>query len=137
LDGWYYTDLPDDSTRRKIFDIHFGKRGITSEMLGFDEGDWGSLVQKTHEYVGSEIEGIVKRARRKALTRVGKTPKPEDGIPTFDEMMEAVAGVIPMSVRDNSGISEIRSFCKDFATPVGFPEGTDNTRQRAVDVSNN
>lgn len=56
FDEIFYVGLPNDEERKKIFEIHIGKRRKTDlSKISINE-----LVQKTKGYSGADIEGVVK-----------------------------------------------------------------------------
>jgi SpoVK/Ycf46/Vps4 family AAA+-type ATPase len=69
FDDIFFVGLPNDTERRKIFEIHIGKR--RKQDLGKIEIE--KLVEKTKGYSGADIEGVVCEAIEDAFT----TSKPE------------------------------------------------------------
>lgn len=130
FDATWYTDLPHEGERKQIIDIHLRKRGVDPAALDFGEGDWKTLVGKTGNFVGSELEEMVKESRYIAFERR------QTGVPTFAEMMEAAAGIIPISQLDQESVTEIREWCRNRAKPVTSPfaEKGGRKRSRSVDV---
>lgn len=74
FDEIFYVQLPKKEERRKIFEIHIGKRrkGDLAHI------DISKLVEKTEGYSGADIEGVVKEAVEKAFI------KGQDGVRTED-----------------------------------------------------
>jgi len=58
FDEIFYVGLPKPSERRKIFEIHIGKR----RMQDLSNIDIEKLVNKTEGYSGADIEGVIKDA---------------------------------------------------------------------------
>ena len=56
FDEIFYVGLPNDEERKKIFEIHINKR----RPQDFNAIDVSSLVSKTKDYSGADIEGVVK-----------------------------------------------------------------------------
>ena len=56
FDEIFYVGLPNDEERKKIFEIHINKR----RPQDFKAIDVVSLVAKTKDYSGADIEGVVK-----------------------------------------------------------------------------
>lgn len=129
FDAVFFTDLPHADERRQILDIHFRKRGVNPESLGLGDDDWSQLVKRTQDFVGSELEEIVREARYIAFERR------ESGVPNFDEIMEAQAGIRPISILDSENVSAIRDFCRDRARPVSSPPKRRQARTRNVDLT--
>lgn len=123
FDAIFYTDLPNPVERRQIFEIQFTRRDVAIEDLQFDENDWKTIVDRTDQYVGAEIEEIVRVARYKSLAR-------NSGVPTFEELIDSIQSVVPMTQRDKEGLEEIRTFCKDKAMPVTSPPVESKGRAR-------
>lgn len=60
FDEIFYVGLPNDIERKKIFEIHIGKRRHNKEEL---QGiDFDMLVSRTRGYSGADIEGVVKES---------------------------------------------------------------------------
>jgi len=112
FDKIFYTDLPEPSVRRQIFKVHFEKRGVPVESLGFSEDTWDHIVQQTAEFVGSEIEEAVKESRHMSMAAHG------NGLPTLDHVLSAIAGIRPMAHTEKEVIEEMRTFCSSKGTPV-------------------
>ncbi len=129
FDALFYTDLPTDAERRQIMEIHLRMRSVDPASLDFDDADWAELVKKTQGYVGSELEEVIREARYLALEQNG------NGRPSFDQMVEAAASIVPLTQRDPEGMNKIREFCKDKAKPVTTPVRVGRGRaQRTVDL---
>ncbi len=112
FDAVFYTDLPNDEERRQIIDIHFRKRGVDITSLQLEDDDWTQIIEKTKGFVGSELEELVKESRYISFE------SRKSGTPTLPEIMQASAGIVPLSVLDEKGVEEIRSFCAKKARPV-------------------
>jgi hypothetical protein len=115
FDAVFFTDLPHDQERRQIFEIHFHKRGVDPVSLEMGEAEWGMLIEKTKDFVGSEVEEIVKEARYIAFERR------RVGLPTFEEILEAHSNVRPISTLDAENVSAIAQFGRDRARSVSSP----------------
>ncbi len=130
FDAIWYTDLPHEAERQQIMEIHLRKRGVDIAALKLNDADWKEIIDKTNGFVGSEIEEVVREARYISFERRLA------GDPTFDEIVEAAGGIVPLSQRDREGVEEIRTYCKDRAKPVTTPATTRRGRaQRTVDLS--
>lgn len=112
FDKIFYTDLPDPSVRRQIFNVHFTKRGVNVGALGFSEETWDHIVQQTNDFVGSEIEEAIKESRHMAMASHG------NGVPTLDQVLRAIAGIRPMALTEKDVITAMRAFCSSKGTPV-------------------
>ena len=60
FDEIFYVGLPNDSERKKIFEIHIAKRRKNSDEL--NDIDFEKLVSRTRGYSGADIEGVVKES---------------------------------------------------------------------------
>lgn len=116
FDALFHTDLPTDTEREQILHIHLRKRGVDPASLPLNEADWKELIRQTKDYVGAELEEIIREARYMALAETG------NATPTFEHLIEAKNSVVPMTTRDKSAIDEILEFCKDRAKPVTTPQ---------------
>lgn len=112
FDKLFYTDLPTAVVRRQIFEVHFKKRGVDTALLGLSSKHWEDLVEKTTNFVGSEIEEAVKESRHMAMAAHG------NGVPTPEQILLAVSGIRPMADTEKDVIAEMREFCKNKGTPV-------------------
>ena len=134
FDAVFYTDLPTEAERRQIMEIHLRRRNVDTATLSLQPEDWDALCEKSKGYVGSELEEAVREARYTAFANRGS------GNPTFQELHEALAAIVPMTARDPEGIKEIREFCKDRALPVTSTVttkkavGNRTPRQRAIEL---
>ena len=130
FDALFYTDLPTDPERRQIMEIHLNKRGVDPTTLDLDDNDWKEICSKTQGFVGAEIEEVVREARYLAIEQHGS------GTPTFDQIVEAAGGIVPLTQRDPEGMQQIREFCKDKAKPVSTPAqtGRGGRQSRAVNL---
>ena len=129
FDALFYTDLPTDPERRHIMEIHLAKRKVDINSLGLDDNDWKEICSKTQGFVGSEIEEVVREARYLALEQH------QNGTPTFDQIIEAAGGIVPLTQRDPEGMQQIREYCKDKARPVSTPaQAGRGGRTRAVNL---
>jgi ATP-dependent 26S proteasome regulatory subunit len=113
FDGMFYTAVPQASETREILEIHLRKRGVNPDALGFAPEDWATLVEeKLRNYLGAEIEEVVKEARYLSFDARGS------GVPTLSEFVQAAASVISLHSRDAAGIEDIMKYCQAQAKPV-------------------
>ena len=132
FDAVFYTDLPLAEDRRRILQIHLQRNRVDVSQLGLDESDWKMLEDATADFVGSEIEQVVKNAQYAAfMTR-------KVNVPTFDELYGEAKKIRPLSQLDSETITAIREFCKTRAIPVAdTPEPiTAGPQQRSVTLGN-
>jgi ATP-dependent 26S proteasome regulatory subunit len=112
FDAVFYTDLPQDLEREQILKIHLRKRGVSPDTLDMGPKEWAELVKQTENFVGSELEEVVREARYRAFENR------EVGDPTFEELLQAKADIIPLSTLDKEGVELIRNFCRQRCKPV-------------------
>jgi len=129
FDEVFYTDLPDEYERRAILSIHLGNRGI--EPAIYNDKHWAELIRHTNEFVGSELEEVVKSARFLAFQGHG------DGIPKFEELVAAITSTPPIARLDAENIKSIREFCKSRARPVARSKEMSPRLRSARNVSLN
>ena len=133
FDSIFYTDLPTEAERRQIMEIHFRKRSVDPVTLDLDPADWKAIDDEIKGFVGAEIEEVVRESRYLALEEHG------NGTPTFDQIVEAARGIVPLTERDEEGMQKIRDYCKDKAKPVTTPSAGKRKaarENRAVQLDN-
>ena len=130
FDAVFYTDLPHEQERQQIIDIHLRKRGVPKAEMGMADPDWAQVMEKTQDFVGSELEELVREARYLAFQNR------ESGTPNFPEMIEAAGSIIPLAKLDDEGVKAIREFCANRAKRVTSPlkEKRATSRTRAVQL---
>lgn len=132
FDAVFWTDLPNEEERRQIIEIHLRKRLVDPTGMDLSTKDWDAIVQATENYVGSELEQLVKEARYISFE------KREVGTPNFDELMEAKASIIPIAQLEEEKVNDIREWCKNRAKNVSSPpKRKRQPRARAIDLGNN
>lgn len=134
FDAMFYTDLPTDTERRQILEIHMRRRGVDPTRLSLGDGEWSELLKKTQGFVGAELEEVIREARAMVFE------KTRQGVPDFGTLMEAASAIVPMTQQDPDGMKAIREFCKDKARPVTSPQKTKQVggggrQSRVVDVN--
>lgn len=112
MDEVFYVDLPADIERKQIMETHMRRRQI--DPTRYSASQWEDLVSITKEYVGAEIEDVVKAARFKAFASNVNSK----AVPTFQQLMDAARQVVPLSRGDRENIEQIRTFCSERAVPV-------------------
>lgn len=132
FDAVWYTDLPTETERQQILQIHFKKRGVTADQLCLTEDQWAMLAEQTQSFVGAELEQLVVESRYLSFERRASA------VPTFEEIIEAKAAIIPIATLEKEKIDEIREFCQNRARNVSAPSQRAERRarqRRNVDVS--
>ena len=112
FDEVFYTDLPDENERKAILEIHMRKRNIESPADVLDESEWAEIIKATKDFVGAELEDVVKAAKLLAFT------SRESHVPKFDEMIKVIKETRTMATLDKENIDAIRQFCTERARPV-------------------
>ena len=92
FDEIFYVDLPNKEERKKIFEIHIGKR--RKDDLADLRSSLGSLAEKTKGYCGADIEGVVKESVEAAFI---------DG----DGKRSLTVADIERAIRETHSLSEI------------------------------
>jgi len=138
FDRVWATDLPDRDERLEILKIHLSKRGISPEIYG---RTLGTVISKTDEYTGAELEEVVISARNDAFDdrmtawetggKKGKAPDAEAVRPSVEEILVAAGEITPVAKLNAAGVAEIRKFCQDNAYPVNGERVQDTKRTRA------
>ena len=112
FDALFWTDLPTPEERRQIMEIHLRRRSVATTDLNYTDADWKMIAEKTHEFVGAELEEVIREARYRSFQNR------ESGFPTVEEMMQAANGIRPTAERDPDGLKAIREYCKNRAENV-------------------
>jgi len=74
FDEIFYVPLPNDDERKKIFEIHINKR--RKQDIG--NIDINRLVQKTEDYTGADIEGVISESIEQAFANDSSSLTTED-----------------------------------------------------------
>lgn len=112
FDAIFYTDMPNETERRQVFDIHFAKRGVNTDALNLSAGDWKTLIGLTANWTQAEIEAAVIESRYVAFQRDSA------GIPNYEELVRVVKAITPSSKHDAKGTETMLEFCKKYGRPV-------------------
>ncbi|MGD8310743.1 MAG: AAA family ATPase [Chromatiales bacterium] len=105
LDEIFFVDLPDDATRRAIFEIHLRRRNLAPS--GFDTA---TLVAESDGFSGAEIEQAVVSALYAAHAR---------GAPLDDRLLaEELARTRPLSVTMGERIAALRAWARERTVPA-------------------
>lgn len=112
FDKIFYTDLPTPAERRTILEIHLRKRlSPINEEVTYSDDEWTDILCATSEFVGAELEEVVKEARLRAFQNSGHA------IPSASDLIFCAENRTPMA-RSNAIKSEIMTECKKIAEPV-------------------
>lgn len=107
FDEIFYVALPNAEERRKIFEIHLGKR----RRKDLKAIDIGKLVEATEGYSGADIEGVVSESIESAFV------KGANGLTTNDILdcihnTHSLSEIMKESLEEMSKIYEDRKFKK-------------------------
>ena len=99
FDETFFVDLPDDDTRRVIFDIHLNKRNIDGEKINCER-----LAQLSDGFTGAEIEQVVVSALYASKA---------EQEPVSQELMEdCINNTQPLSVLHAERLIALRSWAE-------------------------
>jgi len=112
FDEVFYTDLPDSAERREILEIHMRKRGIEDPATVYGDDEWKEIITATTNFVGSELEDVVKSSKLAAFTERRAAE------PNFEETLQVIKETITLATLDKENIDAIRQFCAERARPV-------------------
>ncbi|MBE9516872.1 MAG: AAA family ATPase [Proteobacteria bacterium] len=105
LDEIFFVDLPDQATRKTIFDVHLKKRKLDSNTFDVDQ-----LAQVSKGFSGSEIEQAVVSAFYAAQT---------EGAQLDDRhVIDALRSTRPLSVVMAEDINALRQWASDRTVPA-------------------
>ena len=129
FDAVFFVDVPVKEERQQILKIHLAKRGHKMEDLPLSSADWGTLLDRTDQWVGSEIEELVKEARFIAFEQVKRglrqvADPTHAATPRLEDFIQAASNIIPLTKLAAEDVAAIREFCKERARPASNPAGT-------------
>lgn len=105
LDEVFFVDLPDAATRRRIFEIHLGKRELDPAAF-----DLAALAAASEGFSGAEIEQAVVSS----LYAVVHAPEP----PTTALLLDELRATRPLSVIMAEHIRELRAWAAERTVPA-------------------
>jgi SpoVK/Ycf46/Vps4 family AAA+-type ATPase len=123
FDSIWFIDLPTREQRHQIIQIHLKKRGR----------DWGStpglddIVSETDGYSGAELEQAVINGLRIAFYK----KRGVDSLALYDDIVEAVMKMRPLSKTMSEDIEQLRSWAKDRAQMASKPQKQKQSMQTA------
>ncbi len=128
VDQIFWTDLPTPVERDEILKIHCRKRSV--DVTQYSDTEWNKFIDKTTNYVGSELEQIICDARFVAFSAR------QTGQPTIDELISAAANITPIAISNKDAVDEIRKLGRAKAMPVSKPalqtRSTPHTRTTSI-----
>lgn len=115
FDEIFFVDLPDQTAREKIFDIHTRKRGQPLQS-----GEIRELAEASHGFSGAEIESSVSEA----LYNWAYEREQVDGQVTFAlrHIQQAIRDTRPLSVLMAEKIEELREWARTRARQAAAAE---------------
>ena len=105
LDEVFFVDLPDQTTRRAIFEIHLTKRDLDPANF-----DLESLAESTDGFTGAEIEEAIVSARYLAASSAGDV--------TTADVQAAIDRTHPISVLRAEAIGSLRAWANGRTVPA-------------------
>lgn len=111
FDEIFFAGLPNDDERRTILEAHFCKRHA---MPDISEEDWGQIVQKTKNFVGSELEAIVIDSRYLSFGFR------RSGTPNTKEILFAISQRKPLYDFQREKMDKLLKNYSENAIPTGY-----------------
>lgn len=105
FDQLFFVDLPDKKARIEILHIHFRNQSIDPYQFDIDR-----IAQLLQGWTAAEIAQLVKSAQIDAFT--------ENRKPTFDDLIQNIYNIIPLSKTMAHEINTLRGWARDRATPA-------------------
>ena len=105
FDEIFFVDLPSESERREVFDIHLGKRKRDASSFDLD-----ALARASEGFSGAEIEQAVISGLLAAFE--------QDRDVTTDDILTAIKQTVPLSVTMREDIDYVRHWAKGRARPA-------------------
>lgn len=123
FDEIFFLDLPTPDAREEIIKVH-----LKSRKINFETWDIGSLVDKTQEFSGSEIEHAVVEGLYYAFH--------EDRPLQILDIEKAIEKIVPLSVTYKEALESLRNWAKNRArhAHIGTPEGKCSASSRASKI---
>ncbi len=109
FDEIFFLDLPSEEEREDIFKVHLRKRNID-----FSKWDLGSLVEKSIEFSGAEIEHSIVEAMYSSF--YGKRPF------ELKDIEVAMSNIVPLSTTYKENLEDLRSWAKNRARLAHTPK---------------
>ncbi len=108
FDEIFYVPLPNEEERRKIFEIHLGKRHRGSDIL---KGDIDRLAVETEGYSGADIEGVVGESVESAFVK-GKLKLSAEDILDSIHNTHSLSEIMKEPLEEMAKLYEDRKFKK-------------------------
>lgn len=125
FDEIWFSDLPTESERKDIFDIHLRKRGRDSEKFDTNQLAKTRYSDKTgdYDYTGAEIEYAIKEAVSRAFAKGYTGPKSKlkiggKGDVTTENIIEQLNQIKPIIKVGKNNVKKMREWAADNARNV-------------------
>lgn len=144
FDEIFFVDLPTESERKKIFEVHLNKRVANSEVgkdITIDDALLTRLSKASNGFVGAEIEQVVISALYEAFFHQRNLKE--------DDLMYAIKGTVPLSVTQKEQIIALREWAnvravsatpkedlETYKQPVAVSDGSDDNKPAVNDDIN-
>jgi MoxR-like ATPase len=102
FDEVFFVDLPDEESRTEILRLHLAQRRLDPDAFPLDV-----LAKATDGFSGAEIEQAVVGALYRAFAA--------DAEPGADDLMDEIAGTVPLSVARAEDVARLRSWAEQRA----------------------
>lgn len=111
FDAIFFSGLPNDKERREILEAHFRKRKSPVKLT---DSDWEEIIQKTKNFVGSELEAIVIDSRYIAFTNRGTS------VPVKEEIITAIEQRKPLYEFQKEKMDKLLEGYAERALPTNY-----------------
>ena len=102
FDSLFWVDLPNESDRTRILEIHLEKRGQLSDLVKIGMKD---MAKATNGFSGREIEKTVLKGMKKAFSR--------DEELNATHIIESAEKLVPVSILNKEQLESDRKWAKD------------------------
>jgi len=102
FDEIFWVDLPQDSERQEILNIHLSKRGQSVE---FDEKDWTKVLLASKEFSGAELESAVEDSMFSVFYE-------DRNAVTAEDLISAFTSTVPLAKTMETVIAENREWAE-------------------------
>ena len=109
FDEIFFVDLPNDNEREEIFKLHLSKRNRDPAAF-----DLTALASASEGYSGSDLEGVVRAALKRAFLDGEREP-------TTDDVRLAINSTVPLSTTFKEQIEGMRKWARTHARPASSP----------------
>ena len=106
FDEIFYVEMPNETERQKIFEIHIGKKHAED----LEKIDLQKIVKKTKGYCGADIESVVHESLEEAFLRDSKNHQQPL---TTEILLETIENTHPISETMKGQIEKMRETYKD------------------------